>query len=84
MNADFAVQQINRLDLDTGIGLLDLGQARVRGAIGQHKSVGVEVVIVGLVAKIAAVSPEILTVGSLLSYALVDPIPDETAVCPRL
>src|SRR3954469_18338804 len=67
-----------------GVGFLHFGQTWMRSATRQHQSVGVEVVVVRFVAEIAAIGPEILTVGSLLSYPLIDPIPDKPAVRPRL
>src|SRR5215469_7693298 len=55
----------------------------MRSAIRQYKSIRVEVVVVRLVAEVAAVSPEVLSITAFFANALVYPIPDETAMSPR-
>jgi hypothetical protein len=54
------------------------------GAVGQHESVGVEVVVVGLVAEVAAVGPQVSVKRSLAPQALLHLVPDEATMRPIL
>src|SRR5215831_1824858 len=57
-----------------------LPNAGMRRAVREHDAVAAEATVVRLVAEIAAIRPEHLALRVRLLDALVDPVPDETAL----
>ena len=75
---------IEGFNLDVGVGLLNFGQSRMRSAVGQNQPIGIEVIVVRLVAEVSAVCPEVFSICALFANALVNPVPDKAAVRPGL
>eukprot|EP00965_Chrysotila_dentata_P203219 6181574-Pleurochrysis_carterae.AAC.2 len=61
-----------------------LAHRRVRRPVGEKQAVDAELAVVGRVAKVAAIGPALAAVWELLHEALVDQVPDEAALHPRL
>src|ERR1035441_6406905 len=81
-DAHFSIGKVNGFNLDAGVRLLYFAQSRMDSAVRKNQAIGAEIVVVWLVAKIAAVSPEVFSITSLFADALVDPIPDEASMRP--
>src|SRR5205807_1796874 len=79
-----AAPRAHRLDADRLSEVLELVERGMRRPVGPDDPVGAEVRVVRLVAEVAAVRPEFATARIALDDRLVDPLPDEAALEPRI
>ncbi len=79
---DLSLLHVDRLEVDALVGFLHLVKARMRRAVGADEAVGAEVLLVypAVASEIAAIEEVFpaIRVGGL--HALVDPVPDESAL----